>query len=212
MARQLKPLKVDTVYLEPYGMQAEVFLDRNSNVFFAKYAGQKVEDATANGCIVKAREMLRKSLDLKWQQVIIISRDTHGFRDSSLDFDAERLELAIAPGSGCIRRPFRTEPDDPEPAKLHPLDEEHIDDPHWGAKWHAHRFPKSDTQQVVLPYSKEAWRTVLAITNAIESTRAKIDELLGSKNIEQRLITGNLQLPALPAHEEEDGGKKRRKR
>lgn len=216
MGRSLKPLKVDKVHLPPYGIAAQVFLDRNENTFFAEYAGQRVEDATASGCVKKARKLLQDSLALKWQQVIIIGRSTDSWQGQGLEFCAEREEVALSPGSGCIKRAFRTDDDDPEPEPLHPVDEEHASDPNWGAQWRSYDFPETNKHRVVLPYSKEAWRTVLAIKQAIETTRAKIDELLASADLEQRLVSGNLQLLALPPasepEPETDAGRRKRRR
>jgi len=206
MPRPLKPLKVDEVWVSSVGLKADIFLDRNSKEFFSEVCGLVIHDKTADGCKHKTREALKQSIQIEWKQFIFISREmnTAFLKGEALAFNAWRLEVGqSSPGKWRKRKPFRADGDDPQPPSEFEGDE--IDRQRGNPVDGVSYFdgpPVSDKHTVVLPYSKEAWRTVLTIREAVKATRKKIDELTRAENLEALLISGDLGLPLLPEHGE----------
>lgn len=198
MARLKKPMKVDEYRNSSLGVVVDIMLDRNRMIFTATFADQEVEHATAEGCKAAVEEIIRASLKLEWRQIIIVDRRTRSW-GASHNFHAHRHEVADSKDE-TVEREFRTEPDDPQPNTWMESDSfrENIDNPLYGVHKCNHST-KTGTYEVVIPYSKEAWRTVLAINEALKLVDKKINELIESPDIEALLVTGNLRTLALPA-------------
>lgn len=106
MPQKLKPLKVDTVSHSKAGITVEIFLDRNSNVFYGKLAGQQIEDKACEVVKSKVYEAICASLEVEWLPVIEIeklmpfhSRTSEGFIGFSLD----RYYLAILKSGRIVK-------------------------------------------------------------------------------------------------------------
>jgi len=191
MPRKLKPYEVDSIYDSVNG-RIRIFFDRDKKLFFGEVKGQRAEADTLDQCKRETRTLAETLREIVWRQIIMISGSPtyHGQDDTSqLEFTASRHEIADTKGGQIERDFFRTTAGDPEPEEpptMHDGTPVHTTKKFWG---------ESGT---VIPYSHAAWRTVLEIRKAIEAVKKRLDELVEAKDLERRLVTGNLRLlPAL---------------
>lgn len=186
MPRKLKPYMVDQVYDAFHG-RIDIYFDRDQKIFFSGVLGERAEADTLREC-KKATEKLAGTLrELVWRQVICI--EDHEIEYGSgyentwiLRFTSSRHEIADSP-AGQFERRFTTTEGDPEPVKVYPAE-----------NYPRRTLGRRDTGCVTIPYSQEAWRTILQIRTAIEETSKRIAKLVGSRDLERLLTSGDLKL------------------
>jgi hypothetical protein len=168
MSRQLKPLKVDTIRLT-IGGDVPLYLNRNTQQFYAVYMGQTVKAESADVCKRELRSLVERlaNADLMWQQFVIIEKiSAHHLQHSALELVARRVEVAQFAGQ-WLQRIFRTAPGDPQPNTPQELEDIAQEDARAAATPYPHFTPVSDAYRTVLPYTPELWDLICCIQRGL---------------------------------------------
>jgi hypothetical protein len=210
MARVLKPMKIDTIFDRKTGDHIDVMFDRNNHRFFAECGTDRVEDPTAEGCHVKARQLLEMKRSFKWEKFIWVEkpekdRTTYGGRlrerhRARLEFEFWRGEISTKPDGKKLYRPFMGEDGlmDDDKEDLAPEHKESR------IKWNQERRERGDDiesyhpydSHIQLPYHEETWLALVAVKDRIEKARAQLEEVVSAGDFEKRLklVAANLKL------------------
>lgn len=196
MARALKPTKAGEARHERYQVTIDVMLNRNTNIFFAEFGGEKVEDATYAGAERKAIDMIERLSQIEWQPVIKVEPFGSFFDDKNpgVGLKASRFYVAPKPGTdGYIMAGW--EPS--EYANRNQTKEERAGQ-FW---WHGeggfvppclYKERYSATTTYYFPYSDDLWSRLARTQGAIRQLRDQMKEALDAFEPE-RLNAGIVQ-------------------
>lgn len=214
---------------------ADLFLDKDSGVFYGRVGERRVEGKTKAEAERKLFQELRRVTGLEWRGVIILrvpKRDDHS--------DSSRENDLIVYGAGCQFEYLRRErADNPRPMRLlkrtETFEREHVQDFNLRVTAESERaalggFDKEDKkqraaqcearlrkeredssqvqtqwkpwrgeQEIVLPYSDEAWAGLLRIDAALRETQARLDAFAASATVKKLILLSTSPLLPLPA-------------
>lgn len=193
MPRKLKPYKVDHVGNQKTGVNVEIMLDRDSQTFFGMVGTIRIEAESAKACKTAVNKALRDYTGMDWQPYIIIGSfrwDGHstvnGYEESRTEISLKfhRLLGAKAVDGSWSSKPF--EEDAPGGDGYHFKEEHYIN------RWYR---PDEDDDynydnERVIPYTKEAWDTLLRMQTRIEEVGAFLRDLFKRDDIEMLLNEG----------------------
>jgi hypothetical protein len=197
MARPLKPLKVDTVSFRKVSpaRHADIYLDRNTQTFFADVGPLRVTDVTADGCRQKAYEVLAVVKVLSWQAYIRVAcgptfnmkfaerRGDYRTYRCGLDFSFFRYEEATTEAGHRLVRPH---PEDLSEAQRR----DQAGNDQVNADLGGQDTDPKDGQR--LPYSAATWATLMDIQAAVGQAQQRLTALAadGSGRLLADLGTG----------------------
>lgn len=212
MPRELKPYKVTTIDHPNGKTSLDLFFDRNKNVFFAQIAMERVEDTDVEKAKAKARHLLINAPVYEWEPVIVVhapdlterNRYVGARRHRSaevsvaLHFTFERCERArdvLNPTEKnwkdqTVERWFSrqfTEDFEESVKSLLGSDWVKRDREARRKNLNLDMFHVSDGDRV-LRYSEDLWRALHRIADAIETAHGQLALLIGSKELELRLL------------------------
>lgn len=101
-----KPIEVDEVHNAVVGVRVPIKLDRNTNTFFAEFAGKRYEHAICGNVIAMVRVAVEASQKLDWQPVLQIERLTPfgaASPENFIGFTLDRFFIAFTTEGRIVR-------------------------------------------------------------------------------------------------------------
>lgn len=227
--KKLKPYVVDRVDDYSTKTKVDILLDREAKDFFAVIGLEEVRAPTAKECAKLARAELYRQRQFSWKKMIEVRtgqryshHETDDSRDADLMLSFERFEQTQKADGTLLERPYRSPAEDAketaaregfDPAK--PFEAVRVSGPlGTNEKLRGDDVSTSHRTGSLLPYSDEAWTTLLRLKKTINEVRKKLEELLSQKNIEANLAKALLTMgggalvvaPKAPTKKCERGG------
>jgi hypothetical protein len=109
-----KPIEVDAVLNTVVGVRVPIKLDRESNRFFATYAGERYEHETCGNVKAMVREAIEAAQKLDWMPVIQIERLMPFSAEKPehfIGFTLERYYIAFTSGGRIVQTRWFVDPE-----------------------------------------------------------------------------------------------------
>src|SRR3990167_2691017 len=190
MARQLKPLLVETITHPKTRQQVELYFDRNEKRFYADVMLKRVEANSAYECQKLIENELAAYKSPEWRRVIWLKLDPLGDggygsygsgystrHGCELEFAFERIEIGKKPNGENVKRPFAEDLDDDRERKRQIDNELSFAGNIWD----------EDIARTI-PYSDAAWSVLTELEEVTKRAHAKLTEMFSTKDGGKRLL------------------------
>ena len=200
MPRQLKPQKLDTYKHSRLGVAVDLFLDRNSHVFFFELAGKRYTNKSMDGLTNDAHAAIEATHGVDWIPIITVERFRPFAQNddgSFIGFHYTRSWIAKKHDDQWIQHRWAYD-DEKElnPTEMlrgasgfHIYRKNFTGVPHFAKDddWH-------DARNSFLPYTVELWESLGLLVEKIKLLRKKLDELLMTEDGLKKLAAFASQL------------------
>jgi hypothetical protein len=194
MTRRVNKL-VDEYFHPESGMRVGIYLTPENTFVSDALLGGTIEDATAAGLKSKLLKFMDDNFTLKFVPVIVVELPETTFRNpehTALSIKTTRLLLARNAQGKFFYADWRDK-DETDVVKMKRARN------YWrrGLEGEEFNLPLKIGDECIIPYTENSWSALMELHGLIKQARAKLDDMLSSKNVIDRLESAGNTLKLL---------------